>query len=67
MELALEAGAEDVEEQENDYRIVTTPEDFTAVRKALVRLISRTRTRRSPWSPRTASTSTRGRQGRRCA
>jgi transcriptional/translational regulatory protein YebC/TACO1 len=35
MEVALEAGAEDVEEQENDYRVVTTPEDFTAVRDAL--------------------------------
>ena len=35
MEMALEAGAEDVEEQENDYRVVTTPEDFTAVREAL--------------------------------
>jgi YebC/PmpR family DNA-binding regulatory protein len=35
MEIALEAGAEDVEEQENDYRIVTTAEDFTAVRDAL--------------------------------
>ena len=35
MEVALEAGAEDVEEQENDYRVVTTPEDFTAVREAL--------------------------------
>jgi YebC/PmpR family DNA-binding regulatory protein len=35
MEVALEAGAEDVEEQENDYRVVTTAEDFTAVREAL--------------------------------
>jgi YebC/PmpR family DNA-binding regulatory protein len=35
MEMALEAGAEDVEEQDNDYRLVTTPEDFTAVREAL--------------------------------
>jgi transcriptional/translational regulatory protein YebC/TACO1 len=35
MEVALEAGAEDVEEQENDYRVVTAPEDFTAVREAL--------------------------------
>jgi YebC/PmpR family DNA-binding regulatory protein len=35
MEVALEAGAEDVEEQENDYRVVTTPEDFSAVREAL--------------------------------
>ena len=35
MELALEAGAEDVAEQENDYRVVTTPEDFTAVREAM--------------------------------
>ena len=35
MEVALEAGAEDVEEQENDYRIVTAPEDFMTVRDAL--------------------------------
>jgi YebC/PmpR family DNA-binding regulatory protein len=35
MEAALEAGAEDVEEQENDYRIVTAPEDFMTVRDAL--------------------------------
>jgi len=35
MEVALEAGAEDVEEQESDYRVVTTPEDFSAVREAL--------------------------------
>jgi YebC/PmpR family DNA-binding regulatory protein len=35
MEVSLEAGAEDVEEQENDYRVVTTPEDFTTVREAL--------------------------------
>ena len=35
MMLALEAGAEDVQEQENDYRVVTAPEDFAAVRGAL--------------------------------
>jgi YebC/PmpR family DNA-binding regulatory protein len=35
MEVALEAGADDVEEQENDYRIVTAPEDFMTVRDAL--------------------------------
>ena len=35
MLVALEAGAEDVEEQESDYRVVTTPEEFTAVRQAL--------------------------------
>src|SRR5215208_2752166 len=35
MELALEAGAEDVAEQENDYRVVTIPEDFTSVRDTL--------------------------------
>ena len=35
MMAALEAGAEDVEEQESDYRVVTTPEDFAAVREAL--------------------------------
>src|SRR5918997_4479889 len=35
MELALEAGAEDVETTERDYRVVTAPEDFTAVRDSL--------------------------------
>ncbi len=35
MELALEAGAEDVETTESDYRVVTAPEDFAAVREAL--------------------------------
>ena len=36
MELALEAGAEDVEVSESDYRGVTAPEDFAAVRGSLV-------------------------------
>ncbi|MBV9454895.1 MAG: YebC/PmpR family DNA-binding transcriptional regulator [Rubrobacter sp.] len=35
IELALEAGAEDVEPMENDYRVVTTPEDFAVVRESL--------------------------------
>ena len=35
MMAALEAGAEDVEEQESDYRVVTSPEEFAAVRGAL--------------------------------
>ena len=35
MELALEAGAEDIEPMENDYRVVTAPEDFAAVRETL--------------------------------
>ncbi len=35
MEAALEAGADDVEEMESDYRVVTAPEEFTAVRDAL--------------------------------
>jgi YebC/PmpR family DNA-binding regulatory protein len=35
MELALEAGAEDVEVSESDYRVVTAPEDFTTVRESL--------------------------------
>ena len=35
MEAALEAGAEDVETSESDYRVVTSPEDFTSVRDAL--------------------------------
>jgi YebC/PmpR family DNA-binding regulatory protein len=36
MELALEAGAEDVEVSESDYRVVTAPEDFVSVRQGLV-------------------------------
>ena len=35
MELALEAGAEDMEPQEEDYRIITEPGDFMAVRERL--------------------------------
>jgi YebC/PmpR family DNA-binding regulatory protein len=35
IELALEAGAEDVEPMESDYRVVTVPEDFVAVRDSL--------------------------------
>jgi YebC/PmpR family DNA-binding regulatory protein len=35
MELALEGGAEDVETMESDYRVVTAPEDFAAVRDTL--------------------------------
>ena len=35
LELALEAGAEDVEPMENDYRVVTAPEDFATVRESL--------------------------------
>jgi YebC/PmpR family DNA-binding regulatory protein len=35
MMAALEAGAEDVDAQDSDYRVVTTPETFTAVRVAL--------------------------------
>ena len=34
MMAALEAGAEDVDAQDSDYRVVTTPETFTAVRMA---------------------------------
>jgi YebC/PmpR family DNA-binding regulatory protein len=35
IELALEAGAEDVEPMESDYRVVMAPEDFVAVRDSL--------------------------------
>ena len=35
MMAALESGAEDVEEQEGDYRVVTSPEELAAVRGAL--------------------------------
>jgi YebC/PmpR family DNA-binding regulatory protein len=35
IELALEAGAEDVEISESDYRVVTSPEDFATVRESL--------------------------------
>ena len=35
MELALEAGAEDVVEEEEEFQVLTAPEDFEAVREAL--------------------------------
>ena len=35
IELGLEAGAEDVEPMESDYRVVTAPEDFATVRESL--------------------------------
>ena len=35
MEAALEAGAEDVEPQESDYRVVTEPGNFMVVRESL--------------------------------
>jgi YebC/PmpR family DNA-binding regulatory protein len=35
MELALEAGAEDVREEGENFEIITSPEDFEAVREAL--------------------------------
>lgn len=35
MELAIEAGAEDVEEEDDDFQILTAPEDFPDVREAL--------------------------------
>ena len=36
MDKALEAGAEDVVEEDSVYQVVTTPDDFEAVREALV-------------------------------
>jgi YebC/PmpR family DNA-binding regulatory protein len=35
MELALEAGADDVREEENEYEVITSPSTFEDVRKAL--------------------------------
>jgi YebC/PmpR family DNA-binding regulatory protein len=35
LELVLEAGAEDVEPMQSDYRVVTAPEDFATVREGL--------------------------------
>ncbi|MBQ9608295.1 MAG: YebC/PmpR family DNA-binding transcriptional regulator [Lachnospiraceae bacterium] len=35
MMLALDAGAEDFSDEEDSYEIITTPDDFTAVREAL--------------------------------
>jgi YebC/PmpR family DNA-binding regulatory protein len=35
LEVALEAGAEDVVEEENEFQIITTPESFDEVREAL--------------------------------
>ncbi|MCB2183812.1 MAG: YebC/PmpR family DNA-binding transcriptional regulator [Desulfobulbaceae bacterium] len=35
MDMALEAGAEDVLEEESEFQVITAPEDFDAVREAL--------------------------------
>ncbi|HOK07513.1 MAG TPA: YebC/PmpR family DNA-binding transcriptional regulator [Syntrophales bacterium] len=35
MELALEAGADDVRDEENEYEVITSPAAFEAVRKAI--------------------------------
>ena len=35
MELALEAGAEDVVEEESEFQVITAPEDFSAVQEQL--------------------------------
>ena len=35
MEIALEAGAEDVREEEDSFEVITAPEDFDAVKEAL--------------------------------
>ena len=35
MEIALEAGAEDVREEEESFEVITAPEDFEAVKEAL--------------------------------
>ena len=35
MMMALDAGAEDFVEEEDSYEIITSPEDFTAVRETL--------------------------------
>ncbi len=35
MDVALEAGAEDMVEEENEFQVLTAPEDFDAVREAL--------------------------------
>lgn len=35
MDVALEAGAEDMIEEENEFQVLTAPEDFDAVREAL--------------------------------
>ena len=35
MDKALEAGAEDVVEEDNVYQVITAPEDFETVREAL--------------------------------
>ena len=35
MDFALDAGAEDVVEEDSEYQVLTMPEDFDAVREAL--------------------------------
>jgi transcriptional/translational regulatory protein YebC/TACO1 len=35
MELALDAGAQDVREEENEFEIITDPDSFDAIKKAI--------------------------------
>ena len=41
MMTALDAGAEDFNEEEDSFEILTAPDDFSAVREALEKLVSR--------------------------
>ena len=58
IELALEAGAEDVEMTESDYRVVTAPTASWRCATLCARRASPSRTPRSQCNPRTASSST---------
>ena len=51
MELALEAGAEDVIEEENEFQVYTTPETFDAVRDALEEAGVKTLEAAVSWTP----------------
>jgi YebC/PmpR family DNA-binding regulatory protein len=51
MELALEAGAEDVLEEENEFQIYTTPETFDEVRDALEKAGVKTLEAAVSWTP----------------
>ena len=51
MEAALEAGAEDVESSEDGHEILTTTEDFLAVREAMEASIGTPQEAKIGWKP----------------
>jgi len=55
LEAAIEAGADDVESDDERHAVLATPEDFNAVRDALERRFGEAQSARLVWRPKTTS------------